>query len=305
MSEGPRGALGQMWRIEIGSRRYALKEIFDEAPTERFIGEELDFVRRARALGIRTPARVPALDGRYLLTTPDGTWLRCYEWVDLSPIPRDAALPCRIGTLLARFHQCAVATAAEPYDGSPPDPWYDTVPSQHDWDVVARWNGSSAPRLLDVMSDVDLLGAYVTPTDPAATVLCHRDLHPENVFADADDNLEVVDWDDMGPAEPGRELARVLFDWFCDRTRTDLDAVRATITAYVDAGGTGRVADFSDFSMLLAGRLNFLLAQLQIATDPQREQRHRDWAAYEIDAHLTMLPTADQLAAVLEVCRSI
>ena len=70
------------------------------------------------------------------------------------------------------------------------------------------------------------LCAAVAPADPAGLIVCHRDLHPENVLADAAGALVVVDWDNLGPAAPGRELARALFDWFCDGPTTDLDAVR-------------------------------------------------------------------------------
>ena len=31
--------------------------------------------------------------------------------------------------------------------------------------------------------------------------MCHRDLHPDNVFADPDGDLVVVDWDNLGPAD--------------------------------------------------------------------------------------------------------
>ncbi|MET0457485.1 MAG: hypothetical protein ABW137_37115, partial [Mycobacterium sp.] len=56
VSQGPRGALGQIWRVDVGSTRYALKEIFDEPPTESSIRVELDFCGRAAELGVRMPA---------------------------------------------------------------------------------------------------------------------------------------------------------------------------------------------------------------------------------------------------------
>src|SRR3954471_7493074 len=49
---GPRGALGQVWRVETGSARYALKEIFAGPPSEAVIGAELAFARRAATAGV-------------------------------------------------------------------------------------------------------------------------------------------------------------------------------------------------------------------------------------------------------------
>ena len=86
VSAGPRGALGQVWRLEIGSARYALKEIFAEPPTEASILAELAFARRAAEAGVRVPVSPPDREGRYLLTPPGGRWLRCYDWIDLRPV---------------------------------------------------------------------------------------------------------------------------------------------------------------------------------------------------------------------------
>jgi hypothetical protein len=54
--------------------------------------------------------------------------------------------------------------------------------------------------------------------------------------------------------------------------------------------------------MLLACRVNFLLAQAGVAIDPRAERRHREWAEREIDEALRILPTPRQLADVLELC---
>ena len=137
-------------------------------------------------------------------------------------------------------------------------------------------------------------------------MLCHRDLHPENVLVDASSGeLVVVDWDNLGPAEPGRELARVLFDWYVEDDHADLDAIRRTHEAYVRAGGPGRIGEVSDFSMLVACRLNFLRVQVRVALDPAAEQRHRDWAEREIEEALRLVPTPRLLAEVLETVRPL
>ena len=302
VSVGPRGALGQIWRVEIGSARYALKEIFAEPPTEASIQAELAFARRAAEAGVRVPASHPDREGRYVLTAPGGRWLRCYDWIDLRPVALTAPdTPRRLGALLARLHRCAPATAVEPNGGGPPDPWYDRVPAAHEWADVSTSGASWTTRLADRLTTLPQLCAAVGPADPARLIVCHRDLHPENVHVDPAGALVVVDSDDLGPAEPGRELARALFDWFCDEATTDLDAVRVMVESYLSEGGPGRVTEPADFSMLLAGRLNFLLDRARLALDPRTEPRHREWAEREIDMLLHIMPTPRQLADVLAV----
>jgi len=306
VSAGPRGALGQFWRLEIGSARYALKHIFDEPPTEASIRVELDLVSRARDAGVRAPASHPARDGQYLLTARDGTWFRCYAWLELRPVASDASDTARrLGALLAGLHRCAPVASAEPNGDGPPDPWYDQVPPAVAWEAVVTSGTSWAARLNDRLTMLPQACAAVAAVDPARLILCHRDLHPENVFVDPQGQLVVVDWDDLGPADPGRELTRALFDWWCNEDATDLGAVRAMLASYVDAGGPGRITGPADFSMLLACRLNFLVAQTALALGPDAERAHREWAEREIDVGLHLLPTPRQLADVLAVARRV
>jgi Ser/Thr protein kinase RdoA (MazF antagonist) len=303
VSAGPRGALGQVWRLDVGPARYALKEIFANPPSAALIEAELAFARRAAEAGVRLPMSHPDRDGRYLLAAPGGAWLRLSDWVDLRPVELAApATPRQLGVLLGRLHRCAPVAAAEPA-GGPPDPWYDHVPALDAWAPASASGAAWSARLAGRLTTLPELCAAVAPADPAGLVVCHRDLHPENVLADPAGALVVVDWDNLGPATPGRELARALFDWFCDGPAVDVDAVRRMYEAYVREGGPGRIAEPADFSMLLACRLNFLLVQTAVAIDPGAEPRHREWAEREIDEALRILPTPRQLAEVLELTR--
>jgi hypothetical protein len=301
VSPGPRGALGQIWRLELGSDRFALKEIFYEPPSEALIEAELAFTRRAVAAGVRVPASHPDREGRHLLTTPDGTWLRLYDWVDLRPVePGAPATPGDLGILLARLHRCAPVMAVEVGGESPYD-WYNRVPEPHEWATVDPSGATWAGALGDRLTTLPELCAAVGPAEPGELIGCHRDLHPENVLGDPTGALVVVDWDNLGPATPGRELGRVVFDWFFDGSVVDLDAVREMHETYRQAGGPGRLARPADFTMMLACRLNFLLVQARVALDPAAEPRHREWAEREIEETLLLTPTPRHLADVLAV----
>ena len=302
---GASGAAGRVGAVLAGGRRcgaLALKEIFAEPPSPALIEAELAFVARAADAGVRA-RRHPDRAGRYLLAGPGGAWLRLYDWVDLGPLELTApATPAHLGALLARLHRCAPAATTEP-GGGPPDPWYHRVPAETEWTDLVRPASGWAGLMADRLTTLPELCAAVAPADPARLIVCHRDLHPENVLVDPHGALVVVDWDNLGPAEPGRELARAMFDWFIDRTTADLEAVRAMYDAYVLEGGPGRITEPSDFTMLVASRLNFLLVQARVAADPAAEPRHREWAEREIDEALQILPTARQLADVLDLTR--
>jgi len=73
----------------------------------------------------------------------------------------------------------------------------------------------------------------------------------------------------------------------------------AMYAAYVRAGGPGRVTGPADATMLVASRLNFLLKEVRIATDPAADPDERAWAEREIDEGLRILPTPGQLRVVL------
>ncbi|NUO59870.1 MAG: phosphotransferase [Hamadaea sp.] len=323
VAPGPRGALGRIWRVRTPAGHYALKHSFETPPDGR-LQAELDLTRRAAAAGVRVPATHPAADGRLQVPAPGGGVLRLYDWVDLRPIdPAAAGTPERLGELLARLHSCAPAAGEQ-------EPWYHQAPDAAHFAAFTDQPWSA--RLDRLRADLPQLTGALTPPDPAALRVCHRDLHPENVQAGPDGDLVVLDWDQLGPADPVRELIQTLYAWFTTDAHdaaTDVvngasnsvsnsdsigagvgagdapvgdpayrraeDQMAACYAAYVDAGGPGRVTGPGDYTMLLADRLNFLLHQARIAADPRTSADDRAWAELEIDETLRLLPTPEQL----------
>jgi Ser/Thr protein kinase RdoA (MazF antagonist) len=302
ITPGARGAQGQVWRLTAGSRAFALKQAFAGTPPARAeVEAEIAFTRRAATAGVRLPASHPDRFGRYLVPLTDGGWLRLYDWVDLQPADL-VACPEALGVLLARLHRAAPAADREP-GGSPPDPWYEVPPDPHDWEplvTAATEAGRSwASGLAAAVDGLPALHALLASSDPAGMRMCHRDLHPDNVLADTAGELVVVDWDDLGPAEPARELTRTLVACFHDG-EPDLGSMRRAFVSYVEAGGPARLSSTADFTMLIAAQLNFVNRQVRVALDPTALPRDRSWAELEIDEGLRTLPTPDLTAAILD-----
>lgn len=135
------------------------------------------------------------------------------------------------------------------------------------------------------------LADLVTPMARDRLVTCHSDLHPGNVPAEASGELAVLDWDDAGPACPGRELAGLLMFWHGrDDGTADQAAVQRTLAACRAGGGPGRLRDQQAFGMYIACRLNFLQDQASVALDPGAAPGHRAYASSEICDTLARLP---------------
>jgi Ser/Thr protein kinase RdoA (MazF antagonist) len=302
---GPsRGAAGQIWCLDLGSAKYAVKELFsgwDEEP----VRTEVTFTTHLQAAGIRLPGSVPsASTGQFLVPVTADTedrWLRLYQWID--GVPAELADPRtanQVGDLLARLHMNAL-----PPQGAP-DLWFEAVPDPVTWHQLAdaaRVQGASwGQELAGRTGQLTELAGLVTPADWDQQVTCHRDLHPDNVLVDQSGALVALDWDDVGPACPDRELAAVLAFWHLDGAgRADEEAFKRTLAAYYAAGGPGRLHDEQAFGMYIAGRLNFLHAQAGLALDDDASSENRQYAADEISDTLARLPTPPLISYLIEL----
>jgi thiamine kinase-like enzyme len=236
-----RGQLGRIWRLEVGDRSFAVKEWYAGQRVEE-VGRDADFVDAARSLGVRTPEVLQTADGR-VAADVDGTVVRVFEWVDLRPRTRSLD-PAAVGRTVALLHR------AGPPTEEPVDNWFATGAGEQSWrDLARRVSDEGAPFAGELRALVDDLVAVETVIEPhEAPIVCHRDLWADNLLATTDGEVCVIDFENLGPADPNQELAMVLFEFGAD----DPSRARMLHDAYRAAGGPGRVTRRGHFSMLVA-----------------------------------------------------
>ena len=288
-----RGQLGQVWRLSLDGPDVpdvAVKEWF-AGPSDEAVERDADFADAVRAAGVLTPRILRTSRGRAAAHVA-GTMLRAWEWVDL--LPRNRRLdPEQVGALAARLHLA----------GQPSDElvvaWFATGVGERAWrELNARIAAEGAPfaaELDAVLEDLIAVEQVIEPHE--SPIVCHRDLWADNVLATPGGGICVIDFENMGPADPSQELAMILYEFGLD------DPVRARTlhTAYVAAGGPGRVTRRGHFTMLVAqqAHISQLACSRWIGTDDEAERRRlASWFLETPDDPVTLARIDRILAAV-------
>jgi Ser/Thr protein kinase RdoA (MazF antagonist) len=289
-----RGQLGQVWRLDSGAGSHAVKEWY-ATPDLDEISRDADLVEAACAQGVVTPRILRTSTGAVATTvaTADGqTAVRAFEWVDLRPRTRRLD-PVVVGRTLAGLHR-AGARSDETVDN-----WFATGFGEQRWrDLHQRVLDEGAPFAGQLGALVDELVAVESLIEPhESPIVCHRDLWADNVLGTARGEVCVIDFENLGPADPSQELAMVLFEFGDD----DPARARRLHTAYRDAGGPGRVTRRGHFTMLVAEQAH--IGQLACsrwvgASSATERERLAAWFL-EIPDDPVTLPRIDRVLAAV------
>ncbi|HET6668182.1 MAG TPA: aminoglycoside phosphotransferase family protein [Intrasporangium sp.] len=286
-----RGQLGQVWRLDADGTSWAVKEWF-ASPDAAAVEAHAQFAEAALAAGVFTPRSRLSVRGTVLAEVA-GTAVRVLEWVDLSPRTRRLD-PSEVGRTVARLHLAGTPTSERIIN------WFSTGMGAQAWrDTHRRLVAAGAPfaaALEALLPDLIAVESVIEPHERPQ--VCHRDLWCDNVLASADGRVCVIDFENVGPADPSQELAMVLFEFGDD----DPQRARRLHAAYVEAGGSGRVSRRGHFSMLVAQQAHiasYACARWIGESDPAERDRLEAWFRETPEDPVT-LERIDRILAAIE-----
>ena len=260
VTPGPRGAMGQITRLDADTGSWALKRLFALANAAS-VENETRIQEASVAAGVRAPTPRRTRDGQ-IIGTVGGSSYRMWNWVETAETPTapaTQALAGELGVILATIHRLRL-----PPPG-PVGPWLSSRPPAERWGQIlldartarAPW----APLLVDTLPnirDLEKVADLVETRDP---VLCHNDMGPGNVAIDGAGHAVVLDWEHAGAQNPGQELGYVLVAW------AEQNGLVAPEAASALAAGYRSVAEFpcavgpAMFGGIAGAVLNFACGQ--------------------------------------------
>jgi Ser/Thr protein kinase RdoA (MazF antagonist) len=272
--------LGQVWPVQTDRGRWAVKEPF-EAQDEAAEEANATFAELVFASCITTPQTMRTPDGR-LLAAVDGKQFRVYSWVEIEDADPNID-PALVGELVAKLHLIRVHRDEEV------DPWFTDPVGADRWRDLAAQHAARrsqwARSLAEYVTELAALEAMLEP--PQALQVCHRDLWADNVRRHKPGGLCVFDWEDAGNGDPSHELAAVLFEY----ARGDPVRAHTLMSAYIEAGGPGRIAGRGTFTMAIAqlGHIGERSCQIWLDSDDPEERERADAGLQEfLDARLSI-----------------
>jgi aminoglycoside phosphotransferase (APT) family kinase protein len=248
----------------VASRgRFAVKTSFDPPELD---GEDSEFQHAAYAAGVPTPIVLRTGSGAWHAEI-DGVVVRVHGWVEL--LPSDSRFdPAEAGRVVATIHRT-------PFRGVRPEhPWYTEPVGAAAWDgLLADLSAAAAPFADDLSAMRDELVAVEAFLQPSTNLRsCHRDLWSDNLRPIASGGSCVIDWENCGLADPGQEIAGVVFEF----GHGDRDRASEVYRAYRAAGGPGTVRTRGDFSMTIAQLGHITEMACRVWLDPTTPEDERD-----------------------------
>jgi Ser/Thr protein kinase RdoA (MazF antagonist) len=289
-----RGEQGQVAQLASDRGLWAVKTAFPGSPAE-LDGEDAAFQTAASGAGVPAPPVIEAAGGSGFAEV-SGQPVRVYGWVDV--LDADRMLdPAAVGELVARLHRVRFAGRR------PQDSWYTDPVGAAGWDdLIAEASAAIAPfadGLANLRDELVALEAELVPARRLQT--CHRDLWADNLRANAAGGLCLIDWDNCGLADPGQELAVVVFEFACG----DAGRARALAEAYATAGGPGRLRARGDFSMAIAQLGHITELSCRAWLDPSETPAERERQAARVAEALDDPLTRELIDALLEAVAGI
>ncbi len=276
--EAVRGEQGQVRRLITARGTYAVQESFGSAdsvdPDEAQLSAQ--FQVACHDAGVACPRPLPDRDGRFLAVI-ERVPIRVQTWVEVTDADNSID-PVAVGNVLATLHRVVVPAAA------PPHGWGTEPVGRTEWRALVKAaKGAGAPfaARLDALTPA-LLAMEELLTPMVGVQWCHLDLWADNLRLGPDGQACVVDFDNAGAGDPTRELAMVLFEF----ARTSRDRAERLVSAYVDAGGPGRVTRAQDFGLTIAQLHHILRYQVLgwlAARDPEARARAHAGVAEFVD----------------------
>jgi hypothetical protein len=244
-----RGEVGEIRQLVTDHGTWAVKQDLEPMTSEDVAHAEAtgEFHRRCWEAGIPTPEPLRTRTGDFVADTGDGH-VRVYSWVDL--VDPDTRLdPATVGELLARLHAVEAPAVGEVEE------WFETPIGRSEWEGLLKASRAAgapyAERLAELVPALVEVESVLTPMAPRQT--CHLDLWADNLRRTTGGDLCVIDFDNAGPADPSRELAMVAYEvGRGELGRGDAARQQRLYSAYVAAGGPGRVTRREDLGMTVA-----------------------------------------------------
>jgi len=208
-----RGLVNQSYRVERGGRQYVLRVPLPNAPElglDR--GWECRVLERAMAAGIAPPIECCDPSQGILVAR----WVDGAAWTaEQARRPESIEV---LAQLTRRVHALPVPPAARLMS---PGAW---IAHYHE---ALIGTGLDAKHRREQGSELETRLAALAVLPPPAAVLCHSDLHPQNLIA-ADHGLVLLDWEYAHVSEPFWDLA----GWTCNND-LGADSRRLLLRSYL------------------------------------------------------------------------
>jgi hypothetical protein len=286
-----RGEQGEIRQLVTDAGTWAVKIAYGPIDHD---GEDAAFLDAACAAGVPAPAVVRTATGD-VAADVGGTLVRVYVWADVRPADRTID-PGSVGRLVAALHRVEFAGRR------PEDPWYTDAVGPDAWDrLIEDLVAAGAPFAAEMASIRDDLVDLERLLEPARELrTCHRDLWADNLRATASGGLCVIDWDNCGLADPGQELAGVLFEFWLGKP----ERARELYREYRRAGGPGRVDGRGSFAMTIAQLGHITEIACRIWLDPATSDSERLRQAARVRESTGDPLTVEVIDRLLDAARS-